>query len=505
MHENREKLTIDNKALAVNLDKRIFGTFAEIGAGQEVARHFFRVGGAAGTIAKTMSAYDMTFSDEIYGKSGRYVSKERLISMLNHEYLLLLQRLSEKRGSDTNFFVFANTVAAKSFRGSSECHGWLGVRFQSEPLKASNDIVLHVRMLDRENILQQQALGMIGVSLLHGAFFERSDPDRFISGLLDELSTERIEVDMIEFSGPDFEGFDNRIASLKLLQHNLTNAIMFAPNTQVLQPSAILYKKPVLIERGSFRPVTHINIDMMRGAKDQFLRDPAVKGKEPVVLFEITLNNLIASGQLDDQDFLARADTLSALGYHVLISNYSEHYRLTAYIRRYTHEMLGMVMGINTLLQIFDEKFYKDLSGGIMEALGQLFSDSVRLYIYPMTRDAYLRYVETLFLGLADVQIGELPALVTAEEVRVMPGVKYLYMHLMQSKCIEPITEYNADFLSIFSREVLDKIRTNDPSWKNAVPSAAVKIIEARKIFGLGQGAAKSAATNSTVQMATVQ
>lgn len=477
-----EKLTADRKALLINLDTQIFGTFAEIGAGQEVARHFFTVGGAAGTIAKSMSAYDMTFSDEIYGKSGRYVSRERLISMLNHEYSLLIERLSSKRGAETQFFVFADTVAARNFKGTNECHGWMGVRFQAEPLKPPNEIIIHVRMLDKENLLQQSALGIVGVNLLHGALYFNRDPEKLVKGLLDDLSAARIEVDILEVSGPDFEHIDNRLLSLKLLQHNLTNAIMFAPDGRILQPSEVLYKKPVLIERGSFRPVTHINLDMLNGAKEQFMKD-YVDTQDAVVLFEITLHNLQSSGQLDDKDFLARADTLSALGHKVLISNYSEHYRLTSYFRRYTKERVGMVMGINSLLQIFNESFYEHLEGRILEALGRLFAQGVRLYIYPMTREAYTKYVETLQLGLVEAQLSDLPDLVTAQEVRVLPHLKYLYSHLLYSEGIVPITSYNNKYLSIFSRDVLAKIKAGDPSWEEAVPAAAAKIIKTRGMF----------------------
>ncbi len=479
-----DKLSVDRKALLVNLDSYVFGTFAEIGAGQEVARQFFRVGGAAGTIAKTMSAYDMTFSDEIYGKVGRYVSRDRLISMLNHEYTLLLERLSTKRGEDTTFFVFADTVAAKGFKGGGEYHGWLGIRFQKEPKGPANDIYLHVRMTDKENVLQQQALGIIGVNLIHGAFYYRDDPEKFIAGLLDDLTPARIEVDMIEFSGPEMVGIDNRLMSLKLLQHNLTNAIMFAPNCKILQPSEVLYKKPVLVERGSFRPVTHINIDMMNGARAQFVQEASIQGLEPIVLFEITLKNLLASGAIDDLDFLARADTLSALGHNVLISNYSEYYRLTAYFRRYTKEMIGMVMGINTLLQIFNEDYYIDLEGGILEALGRLFAQRVKLYVYPMTQNAYLKYVETTDLNLAEAQMSDLPELVTAQEVRVLPHLKHLYAHLLSTKSIEPTEQFTDEFLKIFSRDIYSKIGAGDKSWEDAVPQAAAQIIKERSIFG---------------------
>lgn len=478
-----EPLTVDGKALQINLDQRFFGTFAEIGAGQEVARHFFRVGGAAGTIAKTISAYDMTFSDSIYGRVGRYVSNERLGNMLDHEYLLLLERLSEKRGSDTAFFVFANTVAARSFQGANESHGWLGVRFQSEPLSQPNNIIIHVRMKDRDNLLQQQALGIIGVNLLYGALYLRAEPDKFIESLLDELSIDRIEVDMIEFSGPEMLHVDNRLMSLKLLQHELTEAIMFSPDGKVLQPSEVLYKRPILVQRGSFRPVTYVNVDMLNGALDQFLAIPSVKEKDPVILFEITLKNLLASGAFDDTDFIARADTLSSLGHTVLISDYSEYHRLTRYFRRYSHEMLGMVMGINSLLQIFNEKFYANLEGGILEALGRLFADSVRLYVYPMGRSAFSHYLNTIDDDALQAEYKDLPDLVSAKDVRVLPHLKYLYMHLLNAGKIEAIDKFSPEHFGIISREVLKKIRDGNSEWERSVPPSAAKIIKERGMF----------------------
>lgn len=478
----REGLTTDRKALLINLEQKIFGTFAEIGAGQEVARHFFRVGGAAGTIAKTMSAYDMTFSDEIYGKSGRYVSHERLLSMLSHEYRLLLERLSEKRGASTNFFVFADTVSAKNYRGNNECHGWMGVRFQTEPLGPSNDIIIHVRMTDRENLLQQQALGIIGVNLIYGAFHYRNDPDKFIQSLIDGLSTERIEVDMIEFSGPNLK-IDNRLLSLKLVQNKLTHATMFSPDGHVLQPSEILYKKPILVERGSFRPVTHVNIDMLKCAKQQFLKDPSVQENNPVILFELTLKNLLSEGTLDSSDFLARADTLSALGHTVLISNYQEFYRLTGFFARYTTEPIGVVIGLNNLLQIFNDKFYEQLEGGILESFGRLFRNQVRLYCYPMSRESFIKFAQSTSLAEVPEDMSKLPEVITVNDIEVRQHLYHLYHHLLNSGHIVSISGYNKDYLDIFSREVLTKISQPGSDWEKLVPTPAAHIIKSRKMF----------------------
>jgi hypothetical protein len=482
MSEQKELLTTNRKALTINLDPMVYGTFAEIGAGQEVARMFFQAGGASGTVAKTISAYDMTFSDAIYGKAPRYVSRERLSLMLDHEYELLLERLSAQRGKRTQFFVFADTVATRNFQGSNEAHGWMGVRFQAEPEGPPSEILLHVRMWDRENILQQQALGIIGVNVLYGAFNYRDDPCRFIDSLLDNLSTERIEVDMLRFSGPAFTGVDNRLMALHLVECGLTNAVMFSPAGEMLQPSEALHKKAILVERGSFRPVTLVNLDMLRCAETQLKREPAVAGKEVVVLMEITVNNLLASGKLDPLDFLARVDLLGELGLTVLISNHLEYHRLTAYFRRYTKEMVGVAMGINNLRELFNPKWSEKLPGGILESFGRLFRHAVKLYIYPMRADTYRRYIETRGIapgaGLPEsgvIDVGNMP----------MPGdLRHLYAHLVQNQNIGAITGYDPAVMSILADDVRRRIKQQDSTWAAMVPPTVAESIRQRGLFG---------------------
>src|SRR5437867_3804775 len=358
----------DEKALHINLDSAKYGTFAEIGAGQEVARRFFRVGGAAGTIAKTMSAYDMTFSDAIYGPADRYVSRVRLQTMLDHEYALLLERLDRKLGGGKTFFVFADTVAARSFKQHNESHGWLGVRFQSEKRGPPSQIIIHVRLLDEANVKQQEALGVIGVNLLDGAFYHH-EPEKLISSLQENLAPGRIEVDMIKFSGPAFQGVDNRLMSLQLVSQGLTSAVMFTADGETIQPAEVFHKKAILVERGSFRPVTYATNDMLDGARRVFLTQCDCSEDEVVVLMEMTLENLLADGQVDYGDFLARVDILRALGRTVLISKFGEYYRLAAYLFRYTNRAIGLVMGVPSLIEIFNEKYYTNLEGGILEAL----------------------------------------------------------------------------------------------------------------------------------------
>ncbi len=364
------------KALRINLDPRWYGTIAEIGAGQEVARWFFRAGGAAGTVAKTMSAYDMAVSDAVYGRSDRYVSQGRVQAMLQHEYTLNVERLSESRGDDTCFFAFADTVVARSYRGGNECHGWMGVRFQAHPEDEPNEILVHVRMLDDDAAQQQEALGIVGVNLLHAAFFERHEPDQVVASLLDRLNTGRIEVDMIKFSGIEFRSVDNRLMALQLVNLGLSGVAMFGADREVLQPSEVLRKRPVLVERGSFRPPTNVNIDMLECAKREFAKDPATTGEQVLALTELTMSNLLAgSSKLDRRDFLARADLLAATGSTVLISNFVDYHRLAAYLQARTSERIGMVMGVPSLEALFDEKNHAHLPGGILESFGRLLEE----------------------------------------------------------------------------------------------------------------------------------
>jgi hypothetical protein len=479
-----EALTTLQKARRINLDAPMYGTFAEIGAGQEVAREFFHAGGASGTIAKSISAYDMIFSDAIYGKCERYVSRERLALMLDHEYGLLVERLSAIRGARTNFFVFADTVATGNRQGTNEAHGWLGMRFQAAPMSEPSEIVLHVRMWDKDPVLQQQALGIVGVNLIYGALYLRSDPRTLIESLQDNLGIDRIEVDMLHFSGPSFEAIDNRLMALHLVECKLSNAVMFGPQGEVLQPSEVLHKKAILVERGSFRPVTHVNVDMIACATAQFVQESAVKSKEVIVLMEITMNNLLSEGALDARDFLSRVDLLADMGFTVLISNYSEYYRLTSYFRRYTKEMIGVAVGINNLLEIFNEKYYDNLEGGILESFGRLFRNAVKLYVYPMSREAYERYIVESRNSGKTAQSAAPSILITAKNVRVDDRLASLYSHLLENHCIDSIVGFDTNILGIFSRDALQRIRDHDVIWEDMVPKSVATAIKRRGLFG---------------------
>jgi hypothetical protein len=457
-------LTTEQKALQLNLDEQKYGTVAEIGAGQEVAGWFFRAGHAAGTLAKTMSAYDMKVSDAIYGRSGRYVCRERLLAMLAHEYDLVVERLAEARGADTCFFAFADTVATCG-PGRDGGEGWLGVRFQHAPRAAASDILVHVNLLDKVRLHEQEALGVLGVNLIHGAYFRRDDPADLIGSLLDDLSHHRVEVDLIRFSGPAFPGVDNRLMSLQLVEQGMTDAAMFTAAGEVVQPSEVLYKKPVLVERGRFRPLTHLTLDILERAHEQFREDVELHGEEPVVLMEMTLAGLGGEGAIMHADFLSRVDTLRTVGKTVLVSKFVRHFRLVEYLSRYTQNKIGLAVGIPSVRQIGDEKFYEDLPGGALEAAGRLFRRNVRLYVYPAR----------------DPTTGQL---ITAENLEVPLEMRPLQALLERRKSFVPIRGYNPDYLHILADEVLVQLQTGDPAWEAAVPAVVAAAIKRDGLFG---------------------
>lgn len=464
----KEILGTHQKALQVNLDPRRYGTFAEIGAGQEVVRWFFRVGGAAGTISKSISAYDMTVSDAIYGKCDRYVARPRLQSMLDYEFRLNQERLQEARGASTAFFAFADTVSARNWKGNNECHGWMGVKFQAAPGDESSQITIHVRMLDNENLLQQEALGIVGVNLLHGAFFLSQEPERVVESLLDGLSVNRVEIDMVEFSGAGFRHVDNRLMSLKLVQLGLSKAAMFSAKGEVLQPSEALRKKPVLIERGSFRPVCTVNLDMMESALSKMRQESSVEPSEEVVeVMEITMSNLVdpLSRSVDHRDFLARADMLAACGKTVLISDFSEYFRLGAYLSRWTTKRIALVMGAKSLLQLFDEQFYANLDGGILESFGRLFKHDLHLYVYPWK----------------DETSGELR---TALNLPLQGELGILHRYLVERGVIVPLDRYDPVCLEARSRDALARIAKGDASWETMVPPHVAEVIKRNGYLG---------------------
>ncbi len=465
---NHQALETEQKALEINLDDSIYGSFAEIGAGQEVARYFFQAGGAVGTIAKTMSAYDKVVSDDIYGPepSGRYVCESRLYKMLDHEYDLMERRLRHQR-PNTNFFSFADTVAAINFHRTIRGDGWLGIRFQLHPHSEPNDIVLHVKMLDNDNRLQQQAVGILGVNLIYACYRYHQAPQTLVQSLMDGLRG-RVIIDMIRMTGPDFEHLDNRLLSLWLVQFGLSDVAIFGPNKNNLHASEFLYKKSALVVRGSFRPPTLVNLDMIHKAYEQFTREPEVDPQKCALLTEITLDNLQQDGPLDEQDFLDRTELLAALGQTVVVSNCEEYPRLINYLSDYKLRHLGLVIGVRPLLELVTRKYYENMESRLLSAFGELFTKNVRFYVYPALQEGS-------------------EELMTAHNLPIPEGVKFLYRHLLDNRQICDVENYDPEILHIFSREVLHMLQTNEPGWEKLVPSKVANLIKKECLFGYPQ------------------
>lgn len=452
------------KALRINLDPDKYGTIAEIGAGQEIARFFFQAGGAAGTLAKTMSAYDMQFSDAIYGEeeNGRYVSRSRLEKMLDKEFTLLGERIQDGSSKNRCFFAIADTVKAAGYKTQGQCHGWIGIRLQLYPQAPPSDIILHIRLLDKSNRQQQYALGVLGVNLIYGAFYHYRNPHQLLESLVDNLEPGRIEINTVHFQGPYFDDIDNRLMALHLVKVGMTNAVMFSPDGEVLQPADALYKKHCLVFRGSFRPITHVNMDMARCGKEQFLAEDEIEEGRTMLLAELTMANLMNDGEIDTQDFLARVDMLGAQGFTVLISNYLRFFRLRSYLNEFTKRKIGIVLGVPNIRDIFNEKYYTDLEGGILEAFGKLFSGNIRLYVYPVIEEEEL---------------------VTLENIRVANKVRLLLRHLVENGCIVPLKGANEAVLHIKSRDILKAIRQGRRDWKEAVPDVVYETIIKERLF----------------------
>ncbi|MGC6429382.1 MAG: TonB-dependent receptor [Flavobacteriales bacterium] len=462
-------LSPTQKALQINLDSSIYGTFAEIGAGQEVVRHFFRAGGASGTIAKTMSAYDKDFSDAIYGKEvdGRYVCKSRLKKILTQEYGLIETRLDRSQYPETRYFTFANTITTINYTKTNNGHGWIGCKFQIDPNKPANEVILHVNLNDKDSKLQQEVIGTMGTNLIYGCFNYYNNPKLLLKSLYDNLSRDNVEIDMIQMEGPDFEKVDNRLLSLTLVKEGMTDAVIFGADGKNQQPSDVLYKKNILTIRGSFRPVTKVNLDMMQNGYDAFIQENRVKKENVLLLFEITLNNLKMDGDIDEKDFLDRADILCSLGHTVLISNYKKYYKLVEYYSNFTKNRMGLIIGVNNLLEIFDDKYYRNLNGGILEAFGILFTRDLKIYLYPY-------------------QPTQNQELLNSSNIPIHQKLRPLYKYLLKNKKIIDL-EYKKSVLQIFSRDILSQISENSELWVKGVPKGVDEIIKKKKLFGYKQ------------------
>jgi hypothetical protein len=458
--------SIKDKALRINLNEHIYGTFAEIGAGQETVRHFFRSGGSSGTIAKAMSAYDKDFSDAIYGieEDGRYVTESRLKKMLTHEVELIERRLDRSKHPNKMFFSYANTVATIDFAKQFKGHGWVGIKYQIEPDEDYNEIIIHIRFKETDARLQQETLGILGVNLIYGAFYKYNDPKKLLRYLYDHLDKDQLEIDTINFSGPRFANVDNRLMSLQLVKNGMTDAVMFSPEGKNILPAAVLYKKNILALRGSFRPVTTVNMDMYEKSLKMFLEENKVEKENTFVVFEITLSNLRSEGEIDERDFMDRAELLCSLGQTVMISNFQEYYKVVEYFSAYSKARMGLVMGVNNLVDIFDEKYYRHLSGGILEAFGKLFYRDLKVYLYPM--------------------LDEFNEVIDSENLKVHPRMKELYKFFKFNGKVIDVVDYEKKNLEIFSREVLKMISNGKPGWETMLPDGTAQLIKEHQLFG---------------------
>ncbi len=464
--EIEKKPSIEAKALRINLNENIYGTFAEIGAGQEVARQFFRVGGASGTIAKTISAYDKNFSDNIYGEEndGRYVTEARLNKMLKHEMKLIEDRIPRSDHPNKLFFTYANTVTTIDFAKKFKGHGWMGIRFQTDPSQDFSEIILHVRFHQSEARYQQESIGLMGTNLIYGAFYKHDKPKKLLKYLYDHIDRKAVEIDTINFSGPLFEGVDNRLISLQLVKNGMTEAVMFDPEGNNTLPARELYKKNILALRGSFRPVTKVNIDMFEKSNEVFLREAEVDENDAVVIFEITLSNLTSQGEIDEKDFMDRAKLLCSLGHFVMISNFKEYYRLVDYFSQYTKKQTALTMGVNNFVDIFDEHYYHDLSGGILEAFGKMFYNNLKVYLYPMKNEN-----------------GDI---ITSNNLKLHPRMKDFYKFFKYNGKVVDIFDYEPEYLDIFSRKILQQIKNNEEGWDKQLPEGICDMIIKNNMFG---------------------
>ena len=467
MNKNISSRSTIDKALRINLDEKKYGTIVEIGAGQEVARQFFKAGAAAGSIAKTMSAYDMKFSDAIYGvqEDGRYVSRARVQAMLEKEFDLVVDRVGTSRSVASRYFAYGATVAAKRFQTDNECHAWCGVRVQMYPAAEPSDIIVHVRLRDENAERQQQAMGTFGVNLIYAAYYYFENANTIIDSLTDNLEQDRIEVDSIEFYGPYFEEVDNRAINLHLIRSWKARAIMFKPDGSVVIPAEMLYKKNVLTIRGTFRPVTRLNVDMIEQGLKFFCQLQGVTKKNSVALAEISLNDIHGNDLgVAEKDLIESVRLLNSLGYSVMITDYTRYFSLRAYFRQFTKLQIGIVVGIMNIRQIFDESSYRGVEGGILEGFGKLFPDHTRLLVYPEIDKS------GEFRDYTNVDLPE--------------NLQYLYRHLLENNFIFGIESSDHELFNIFSRNVLKQLQNGRGAWEECVPPGVVDEIVENKLFG---------------------
>jgi hypothetical protein len=436
-----QKLDTHHKALTLNLDTSTFGSFAEIGAGQEVARWFLLVGGASGTVAKTISAYDKEVSDDLYGSGSRYVSKQRLEAMLDNEWTQLLTQLSKTRGSHTRFFCFVDTVSARNFAGTNDAHGWIGLRFQLQPGGAPNDILLHINMRDPSNVLQQQAIGILGVNLIHAAFYEAETKESFLEGLAQDVVAERIEIDYVDLRGPAFESWDRRALLVHLVRAGLAEAVFFPTEGSPVPPTEVLYKKAIVLAPGYFGhtdPVhSQVHLRLLTSAIQELQGDLAETKATPAGFFCLTVASFTPDEAAPEiPDLLRRIDALLAAGGDVLLFRKPELYHMTALVNRHTQAPVRFAGGLSLIIRAFED-IYANLEGELLEALARLFAQNVRIYVYPMTAADLREWLKSA--SFSGWEWSETNGWVSASELRRAPPLGYLFAYLLASNFLVPM------------------------------------------------------------------
>jgi len=436
-----QKLDTHHKALTLNLDPSTFGSFAEIGAGQEVARWFLLVGGASGTVAKSISAYDKEVSDDLYGSGSRYVSKGRLEAMLDREWAQLLTQLSKTRGQQTRFFCFVDTVSARNFAGTNDAHGWIGLRFQSQPGGPPNDVLLHVNMRDASNVLQQQAIGILGVNVIYAAFYEVHTQESFLAGLSQDVVAERVEIDYVDLRGPAFESWDRRALLVHLVRAGLAEAVFFSSRGSTVPPTEVLYKKAVVLAPGYFGHTDSVHSQVhlrLLASAIQELQDELRETKAVTVgFFCLTVAPFTPNEPAPEiPDLLRRIDALLVAGGDVLLFRRPELYHMTALVNRHTSAPVRFVAGLSLVIRAFED-VYGNLEGRRLEALARLFAQNVRIYVYPMTATDLREWLKSV--SITGWEWSETNAWVSASQLRSAPPLGHLFAYLLASNFLVPM------------------------------------------------------------------
>ena len=461
-------LSTKEKSVHININSAYYGAIAEIGGGQETARHLFQAGGASNTVAKSISAYDKLFSDHFYnqGTPSRYVAEERVKKMVDYEYDELIQILDKKNSK--KFFAFANTVETLNFSKTNQGNGWLGIAVEGTDRYKPNKILIHVKLHENDTLLQQYTLGALGINLIHDGLFQWEDPRKILLSLLDNLDTDRVEVDYVYVEGPDMQWCDNRLLNLMLVNNNMTPAIMFDQSGKVQQPSDMLYKKNVLLMRGYFRPINNLGIEFLEDSLSIFKRDENYKPDNTIAFCEISLKYLMQNENLNEKDFLHRVDLLNMVGQNVMVSNFSRYFKLVDYFAHFKLIKLRIVVGLPTFDKIMDSSNYPDLRGGLLEAMGTLFQENVKMYLYPYT----------------DMNTGEV---IYPEDNHFSNENKLLWQYLISIRKILILKGIPSNHLQVTSAYITSLIENGDEQLINFVPEKVFNHIRDNKLFGYGK------------------